>query len=238
MLRKTVLALVSIGALGLSGCITSGSKMDLAPFETRPVNAPFAAGAYCNLENEDGARIVRSQEECVQVSWDSQTRRYTFAMADHGKTTRLPISVTPLRNGMLFAQADAADIAKLQDEPADGAAGADEDTPPHMHAVLLVVGSAMLNPGWNATPEDMDALAARHPAIKLEGRGTSRVIAKGSRQDALDYVWDLLMVSLGKDASAPSILVRDRLGAANHAPSKAQSRDIRAALEKVDALRR
>jgi hypothetical protein len=238
MFRKIALALGCLGALALSGCVTSGSKMDLAPFETRPAAAPFAVGDYCNVENEDGADLVRSRDECVQVSWDRRARRFTYTMVDDGKTIVLPVSVTPFRNGVLFAQADRADIIKLTDEPAEKSTRKDDDTPPHMHAALLVVGGAMINLGWDATAEDMDALAARHPKIKVEGKGTSRVIAEGSRQDALDYVWDLLMVSLKKEGRVPAILAKDRLGAANHAPSKAQSRDIKAALAKIDALKR
>ena len=241
MYRRIVLALAGLGALALSGCVTSGSKMDLAPYETRPVKALFATGDYCNVEGNAGVEKVRSNEECARVTWDSATRRYIFTLVDDGKTSVLPVSVTPFRNGVLFAQADAIDLARIEgahEEPADKSDKDHDDLPPHLHAALLVVGGAMINLGWDATAEEMDALVARHPKIKVEGKGTSRSIVEGSREDALDYIWDLLMVSVKKGGAEPSILVRDKLGAPVHPPTKAQRRDIKAALAKVDALKR
>lgn len=241
MIRTMVSALGALGALALSGCVTSGSKMDLAPFETRPATPLLEAGDYCAAEGDAAPYEIKSAEECARIAFDPTTRRYTVTITDHGKTSTLPVSIVPLKDGVILAQADALDLAKTLDETSDEPADPnrkDDDMPPYLHSAMLVVGRAMINLDWNATSDDLDALIARHPKIKVEGRGTSRTIAEGARADALDYLWDLVLVSLKQDSGGPSFMVRDRLGASDHAPGKDQQRDIEAALAKVEALRR
>lgn len=240
MIRRMVSALAALGALALSGCTSTGSNADLIPLATRPAQAPVPDGDYCQVDGEKGPFKIKSKTDCITIAWNAQDRQYVARNRDEdGRTATYLASVMPF-HGLLLTQADVKSAKIAPKEGKDETA----DSPPFMQNLGVMSGRAFAFLFWDVTSEELDAIVAKHPAIKVEGEGTSRSITSGAPEASLDYLWDLAKASAAGDKiaggkfdkpNAMNIYVRDKAGAADHPASKAQTADIKAAAAKLKA---
>lgn len=233
MIRKVICALAGLGALALSGCIASGSKMDLAPHSVRPASAPFPNGDYCMLDGDKPPFKVKSSEQCLTFTWNAGARRYQVSgVDDDGTRINFEIVTAPLKGDLMIFQLESKTVRYTPPKT-----DKDDDTPPFMQSVGVVRGEAGALIAWDATADEMDKLVARHPALTMEGKGTERVIAAGPRAEALKYLADFADLSLkGKNLKGVGIYVHDKAGVADHALSPTQGRDVEAALAVLKPL--
>src|SRR5262249_26982969 len=157
------------------GCVSVGSSFDVLPRGDRVSRAPAADGEWCSVENDAPNYNVRSgSEACFSLTWERSQRAYRL----HGENPDGPEKMTAqlvvgqLQSGVLLVQMDKRSIVAEPPEEQDRF----KEGPTFSQSVMMVQGDVAVGIPFDGTKEQLDAIVARHPSLKVQGEGTTRTM--------------------------------------------------------------
>lgn len=216
MLRLLV---AGIAAFAACAC-TYGSDVDLAPVSDRLSSRVVASGEYCEATASSPPYVVKSAEGCIRVTWEPQTRTYTFQNDDDEPEILAPVALGQ-------------DIYLLQADRESGA-GARYD----IAIVIARPGAFLFLPALE--PEPYSRVAKRHPSVTLRDEGAAKAIAAGEPSAIKAMLADAARETLRAadfEENELSIAIRDTAGAPDHEANGAKTAAIIELVTAIYALR-
>lgn len=211
--------IASLAALAAAAC-GYRSSIDLAPMSDRIAQPVIPAGDYCEATASSPPYMVKSAEDCGGLLWDQANRAYLIEPDEDGEEPA-PAAAVALGDDLYLLQSDAGE----------------EGGPGRYTAVLTVAKGSAFFTVPTLGRKDIQALAAKHPGVKLTADGDRSPIITGGEPAAIRTFLKAAARKALQDAKLEdeelSIAIRDRAGAPDHEANGMQTMNI---IELVTAL--
>ena len=219
---RTILAVVSFGAVLAASACSYGSAVDVAPYGARISKPVIAAGDYCEVQGTAKPFTVVSNEDCVPITWSQQARAYTMVDPEDPQESDTA-HVVSLGSGLYLAQ------MTVETDGRDK----------YQILVFIAKGDAfaMLSA---LDDESLQKLTEKHRKLTFAKDKAGRPYVSAGKPDRIkaflrDAARETLRQMKAEDEPV-SVGVRDKAGAAIHEASRQQAKDIEAVFRAAKSL--